>query len=187
MELTQNSLFGKMSRGHFPVMEGVTFKPCLKKSQRPIFQYLEVEDGQEPEWFEASSAESAGESLMLNFGASPNIARESFLSQVLENGGGLTEVLFEPESVRRDNPASEESGEATSASTGRSVDTASWGFGNGQVNGEYLEEKVGALNTMHDPKMIVTPTIVEVRQPKVKGQGGRSNDNRKQMHYSFHQ
>ena len=86
--------------------------------------------------------------------------------------GGLTEVLFEPESVRRDNTASEESGEATPTGTGRSADAASWGFGNGQVNGEYLEEKVGALNTMHDPKMIVTPTIVEVRQPKVKGQGG---------------
>lgn len=93
MELTQNSLFGKMSRAHFPVMEGVTFKPCLKKSQRPIFQYLEVEDGQEPEWFEASSAESAGESLTLNFGASPNIARESFLSQVLENGGAYRSII----------------------------------------------------------------------------------------------
>ena len=87
--------------------------------------------------------------------------------------GGLTEVLFEPESVRGDNTASEESGKAASNGTGRSADKASWGFGNGQVNGEYLEEKVGALNTMHDPKMIVTPTIVEVRQPKVKGQGGQ--------------
>ena len=74
-------------------MEGVTFKPCLKKSQRPIFQYLKVEDGQEPEWFEASSAESAGESLTLNFGASPNIARESFLSQVLENGGAYRSII----------------------------------------------------------------------------------------------
>lgn len=100
MEYTQNSLFGKTSQGHSQVIEGVTFSLCLKKSDRPIFQCLVVEDGQEPEWLEAKSAESHGERSMLNFGASPNIARESSLSQVLEDGGGYVQVLFNPESVR---------------------------------------------------------------------------------------
>lgn len=96
MEYTQNSLFGKTSQGHSQVIEGVTFSLCLKKSDRPIFQCLVVEDGQEPEWLEAKSAESHGERSMLNFGASPNIARESSLSQVLEDGGGTSRYSLTP-------------------------------------------------------------------------------------------
>ena len=80
-------------------MLGVTLKPCSKKSDRPTFQCLLLGDGQEPEWLEAKSAESHGGCLMLNFGASPNIVRESSLSQVLESGG-YVQVLFNPESVR---------------------------------------------------------------------------------------
>ena len=100
MEYTQNSLFGKTSWERLQAMLGVTLKPCLKKSDRPIFQCLIVEDGLEPEWLEVKSAESHGERSMPNFGASPSIVRESSLSQVLENGGGYVQVLFNPESVR---------------------------------------------------------------------------------------
>ena len=87
MEYTQNSLFGKTSWERLQAMLGVTFSPCSRKSDRPIFQCLLLEDGQEPEWLEAQNAESHGECLTLNFGASPNIERESSLSQVLESGG----------------------------------------------------------------------------------------------------
>lgn len=87
MEYTQNSLFGKTSWERLQAMLGVTFSLCSRKSDRPIFQCLLLDDGQEPEWLEVKSAESHGECLMLNFGASPNIARESSLSQVLESGG----------------------------------------------------------------------------------------------------
>ena len=128
--------------------------------------------------------------LDAQFWGVPQHRERIFLIAGFGKWGGLTEVLFEPESVRRNNTTSEESGEATPAGTGRSADAASWGFGNGQVDSalKLKIEKVGALNAMHDPQMIVTPTIVEVRQPKVKGQGGgRSDDNGKQMHHSFHQ
>lgn len=77
-------------------MEGVTFNRCLKKSDRPIFQCLIVEDGLEPEWLEVKSAESHGERSMPNFGASPSIVRESSLSQVLESGGVLYKYSLSP-------------------------------------------------------------------------------------------
>ena len=100
MGRTLNSLFGKTSQEHSQVMEGVTFNRCLKKSDRPIFQCLIVEDGLEQEWLEVKSAESHGERSMPNFGASPSIVRESSLSQVLESGGGDAQVLFIRKSVR---------------------------------------------------------------------------------------
>ena len=102
MEYIPSSLFGRTSWGRLQAMIGVTLKPCSKKSDRPTFQCLLLDDGQEPEWLEAKSAESHGERSTPNFGASPNIERESSLSQVLESGGGDVQVLFNPESMRRD-------------------------------------------------------------------------------------
>ena len=84
----QNSLSGKTSWERLQAMLGVTLKPCSRKSDRPTFQCLLLGDGQELEWLEAKSAASHGERLMLNFGAFPNIVRESSLSQVLESGEG---------------------------------------------------------------------------------------------------
>ena len=92
----QDSLFGKTSWERLQAMLGVTLKPCSRKSVRPIFQCLLLDDGQEPEWLEVKSAESHGECLTLNFGASPNIARESSLSQVLEDGGGTSRYSLNP-------------------------------------------------------------------------------------------
>lgn len=88
MEYTQNSLFGKTSWERLQAMLGVTFSLCSRKSDRPIFQCLLLDDGQEPEWLEVKSAESHGERSMPNFGAFPSIVRESSLSQVLESGEG---------------------------------------------------------------------------------------------------
>lgn len=100
MEYTQSSLFGKTSWERLQAMLGVTLKPCSRKSDKQIFQCLLLDDGLEPEWLEAKNAESHGECLTLNFGASPSIERESSLPQVLERGGGYVQVLFNPESVR---------------------------------------------------------------------------------------
>ena len=96
MGRTLNSLFGKTSQEHSQVIEGVTFSLCLKKSDRPIFQCLVVEDGQEPEWLEVKGAESHGERSMPNFGAFPSIERESSLSQVLESGGSTSRYSLTP-------------------------------------------------------------------------------------------
>ena len=96
MEYIQSSLFGKTSWERLQAMLGVTFSLCLKKSDRPIFQCLLLDDGQEPEWLEAVSAESHGERLTLNFGASPNIERGSSLLRVLEGGEGTYRYSLTP-------------------------------------------------------------------------------------------
>ena len=96
MEYIQSSLFGKTSWERLQAMLGVTLKPCSRKSCRPIFQCLLLDDGPEPEWLEAKSAESHGGRSMLNFGESPNIVRESSLSQVLESGGGTFRYSLTP-------------------------------------------------------------------------------------------
>lgn len=102
MGYIQVSLFGRTSWERLQAMLGVTLNPCSRKSDRPTFQCLLLDYGQEPEWLEVKNAESHGECLTLNFGVSPSIARESSLSQVLESGGGDIQVLFEPESMRGD-------------------------------------------------------------------------------------
>ena len=87
-ENTQNTLYGKTYREHFQAIKGVTFKPCLAKSHKPIFQCLDLDDGQEAEWYEVRDVTSHGASLTLNIGASPSIERESSLLRVLDIGGG---------------------------------------------------------------------------------------------------
>ena len=74
-------------------MKDMIFKPCLRKSDKPIFQYLEVVDGQEPEWLEVKSVVSHGGRLMHNFGECPNTARGSSLSRVLEIGGDCRSII----------------------------------------------------------------------------------------------
>ena len=62
----------------------LTLEPCLKASQKPIFQCLKMEDGRQPEWFNAQSVKLHGEFLTLNIGESPSVAVESSLSQILQ-------------------------------------------------------------------------------------------------------
>ena len=81
-----DSLFGKTYQVHLQADQSVvlTLEPCLKASQKPVFQCLKMEDGQTPEWFNAQSAKLHGEFLTLNFGESPSVAVESSLSQILQ-------------------------------------------------------------------------------------------------------
>ena len=84
MENIQNTLSGKMSLVHLAVMKGMTLKPCLKKSQKPVFQYLQAENGVTPEWLEAAELQPLGDCSTLNIGEYPNEESESILSEVLE-------------------------------------------------------------------------------------------------------
>ena len=63
---------------------GVTFKPCLKRSQKPKFQCLLLENGQTPEWCEATELVSLGRYLIPNTSVFVRDAKEFTLSQVLE-------------------------------------------------------------------------------------------------------
>ena len=68
---------------HFRQIDGMTFKLCLTKSQRPKFQYLQADDGQKLEWLEAEDVTSPGECLTPNIGECPSVEKESSLSQIL--------------------------------------------------------------------------------------------------------
>ena len=157
-ENTQNTLYGKTSWEHFQAIKGVTFKPCLAKSHKPILQCLDPEDGQEAEWYEVRDVTSRGESLMLNIGASPSIVRESSLLQVLEIGGGRPEVLFEPESMPGNTEESESKKEALTRTAVPSTETSVYDIGNGQINSIRMNEKTGTLNCMHDQRCVLVKT-----------------------------
>lgn len=84
MENVQNTLSGKMSPEHSVVIMGMILKPCLKKSQKPIFQYLQAENGVMQEWLEVMELQSLGDCSTLNIGEYPSEESVSTLSEVLE-------------------------------------------------------------------------------------------------------
>lgn len=55
------------------------------KSQTPIFQCLQVANGQPQEWLEGGRLTQLGESLTLNIGEYPSVENESTLSEILED------------------------------------------------------------------------------------------------------
>lgn len=85
MENIQLSLFGRMYLELFQVTTERILEPCLKKSQTPIFQCLQVANGQPQEWLEGERLTPLGESLMLNIGEYPSVENESTLSEILED------------------------------------------------------------------------------------------------------
>ena len=85
MENIQLSLFGRMYPELFQVTTERILEPCLKKSQTPIFQCLQVANGQPQEWLEGGRLTQLGESLMLNIGEYPSVENESTLSEILED------------------------------------------------------------------------------------------------------
>lgn len=75
---------GRTSPEPFQATRELTFELCLKKSDRPKFQCLDLVDGQRPEWCEALSVKLRGGFSTLNIGESPSAAVESSLSQILQ-------------------------------------------------------------------------------------------------------
>lgn len=53
-----------------------------------------MEDGRQPEWFNAQSVKLHGEHLTLNFGEYPNEERESSLSQILQQPTDVPEKYY---------------------------------------------------------------------------------------------
>ena len=172
-ENTQNTLSGKTYLEHFQAIKGVTFKQCSVKSHKPIFQCLDLEDGQEAEWYEARDVKSHGECLTLNIGAFPSIERESSLLRVLEIGGGRPEVLFESESMPGYPAESQSKKETITGSAVSSTETSVYDIGNGQINSIRMREKAGALNCMHDQRCVLVKTY---RIGSYESEGMKSNN-----------
>lgn len=81
----QLSLFGRTYPVLFHQQTEQILEPCLKKSQKPVFQCLQVAGGQPQEWLEGERLTQLGECLTPNFGEYPNVERESTLSEILED------------------------------------------------------------------------------------------------------
>ena len=81
---TRDISCGRTSPGHSQVTKELILEPCLRKSDRPKFQYLNMANGQTQEWLNATRVKLRGVSSMLNIGESPNEEKESFLSRILQ-------------------------------------------------------------------------------------------------------
>ena len=94
MEKSQDSSSGRTSLAHFQAIIGATFKPCSKKSDKPRFQCLNLEDGQMQGWCELTPATSHGACSTLNIGEFPRGANASSLSQILQKREDVPEKYF---------------------------------------------------------------------------------------------
>nr|WP_311194392.1 hypothetical protein [Selenomonas noxia] len=88
------SLSGKTSLVHSAATKELILEPCLKKSDRPKFQYLPMENGRTQDWQNCLSVTLHGASSMLNIGECPNVAVESFLSQILQPTEDVPEKYY---------------------------------------------------------------------------------------------
>ena len=75
---------GKMSPALCTEIMGLTLKLCLRRSQKPKFQFLHLENGQTPDWYEASELMSLGACITPNILEQHSDAAESSLSQILQ-------------------------------------------------------------------------------------------------------
>lgn len=99
MENIQVSLFGKTSPERSAVIMGAILEPCLKKSQRPMFQCLQVENGRPQEWFEGGEFCAAWRQLDAQYWGVPQRRKRIYL--IGSFGSDRAEkILFERDSVR---------------------------------------------------------------------------------------
>ena len=81
---TRDISCGRTSSGHSAATRELTLEPCLKKSDRPKFQYLQTGNGQTREWLNAKNVKSHGAFSTLNIGECPNADVASSLSRILQ-------------------------------------------------------------------------------------------------------
>lgn len=123
----QDTLCGKTYQEHSAVTEERTSDVSSKASVRSKtigWQYLDLGSGNRPEKSWEMTTQSHGECWMHSIGVCPNVVRESFLSQILQIGGGAGEVLFKCESMPRNSQESEEQKQETSGIIGNCTDDA---------------------------------------------------------------
>ena len=96
----QLSLFGRTYPAHSLVIMDTIFKPCLKKSQKPIFQCLQVENGQAQEWFEGGAICAAWRLFDAQYWGVPQRRKRIYLVGSF-GSDCAAEILFKPDSVRR--------------------------------------------------------------------------------------
>lgn len=126
-ESTQSGSCGKMSQEHLAQIKGMTLELCWKKSQKPTFQCLILDDGAKVGWLEAQNAMWHGGCSIVNTGAAPQRRARIFLVAGL-GADSRPEVLFEPESLSRNTEKSQDKRKSATRDTAQSTDTTSWAF-----------------------------------------------------------
>lgn len=107
MENIQLSLFGRTYPELFQVTTERILEPCLKKSQTPIFQCLQVANGQPQEWLEGGEVDTAWRVLDAQYWGVPQRRKRIYL--IGDFGGQRAgEILFKSESVLGYTPKSKE-------------------------------------------------------------------------------
>ena len=86
MEHTQSSPCGRTSPAPCQAAPALTIKRCLNRSQKPRFQFLDLANGQTPEWCEGTELTSLGACITPNISECHSDAGESFLSAILVAG-----------------------------------------------------------------------------------------------------
>ena len=81
---TQNWPYGKMCQAPYHQPEGVTLRPCLRRSQKPKFQCLVLDDGPTPVWYEAEALTSLGACTTPNISERHSDAGGCSLRQILQ-------------------------------------------------------------------------------------------------------
>lgn len=146
-EDAQNTLFGKTLQEPSQAIKGWTLRPCLKKSQKPVFQFLDTTSGQNQGWLEAESVQSHGEHWTPSIGEFPKDDVESSLSQIIQTGGGTEEILFKPEMLSRHLNKSKEAQYQAERNSGGCIEETSK-FALNDQGGARMDETVGYTNVL---------------------------------------
>ena len=88
------SLSGRTCLGHSRATRALILEPCLKKSDRPRFQHLQMGNGRTQDWQNCLSVTLHGASSMLNIGESPNEGAASSLSRILQPTEDVPEKYY---------------------------------------------------------------------------------------------
>lgn len=154
MDNIQLSLFGRTYPELFQVTAERILEPCLKKSQTPIFQCLQVVNGQPQEWLEGGEVDTAWRILDAQYWGVPQRRKRIYL--IGDFGGQRAgEILFKCESVLGYTPKSKEQrAEAAGQSTNSLRAESSRG---GEVLGLNFAHADSVVRTYKD----ITPTLVQ--------------------------
>lgn len=154
MDNIQLSLFGRTYPELFQVTAERILEPCLKKSQTPIFQCLQVANGQPQEWLEGGEVDTAWRILDAQYWGVPQRRKRIYL--IGDFGGQRAgEILFKSESVLGYTPKSKEQrAKATGQSTNSLRAENSRG---GEVLGLDFAHADSVVRTYKD----ITPTLVQ--------------------------
>lgn len=154
MDNIQLSLFGRTYPELFQVTAERILEPCLKKSQTPIFQCLQVVNGQPQEWLEGGEVDTAWRILDAQYWGVPQRRKRIYL--IGDFGGQRAgEILFKSESVLGYTPKSKEQrAEAAGQSTNSLRAESSRG---GEVLGLDFAHADSVVRTYKD----ITPTLVQ--------------------------